>query len=153
MEKTVIKFGDIEIEKQKFHQNKIPTFIKNVDINKIVVSNRVSFDKKKSVLNILLAIKMIKLELYVYFSQRWARTEETLVKINKSFLIKDDELLEKYNEIWSKVNISIKKEFDNKPVYNEKYLKGKIKSYNGKINTNFHNNKIPREDSNLFVYQ
>ena len=67
-------------------------------------------------------------------------------------MIKDDELLEKYNEIWE-VKISIKKEFDNKPVYNEKYLKAKIKSYNGKINTNFHNNKIPGEDSNLFVYQ
>ena len=66
------------------------------------------------------------------------------MKLNKSFLIKDDELLEKYNEIWEKVKISIKKEFDNKPVYNEKYLKAKIKSYNGKINTYFHNNKIPR---------
>ena len=28
---------------------------------------------------------------------------------------------------------------------NEKYLKAKIKSYNGKINTNFHNNRIPRQ--------
>ena len=27
-------------------------------------------------------------------------------------------------------------------VYNEKYLKAKIKSYNGKINSNFHNDKI-----------
>ena len=25
-------------------------------------------------------------------------------------------------------------------MYNEKYLKAKIKSYNGKISTNFHNN-------------
>ena len=41
----------------------------------------------------------------------------------------------------------IKKEFDSEPVYNEKYLKAKIKSYNGKINTNFHNNKIPKEAS------
>ena len=40
----------------------------------------------------------------------------------------------------------INKELDIKPVYNEKYLKAKIKSYNGKINTNLHNNKIP-EDS------
>ena len=42
-------------------------------------------------------------------------------------------------------------------MYNEKYLKAKIKSYNGKINTNFHNNqvfqnevsqnKIPKESS------
>ena len=45
-----------------------------------------------------------------------------------SFLIKNDELLEKYNEIWQKVKNSIKKEFDSKPVYYEKYLKAKIKS-------------------------
>ena len=30
---------------------------------------------------------------------------------------------------------------------NEKYLKAKVKSYNGKINKNFHNNKIPKEGS------
>ena len=41
----------------------------------------------------------------------------------------------------------IKKEFDSKPVYTEKYIKTKIKSYNRKINTNFHNNKIPNEGS------
>ena len=46
MEKTIIKFGDIEIEKQKFHQHKRPISIKNIDINKIVVSNKVSFGKK-----------------------------------------------------------------------------------------------------------
>ena len=40
----------------------------------------------------------------------------------------------------------IKNEFENKPVYNEKYLKTKIKFYNEKINTNFHNNKIPKDD-------
>ena len=33
MEKIIIKFGDIEIEKQKFHQYKIPISIKNTDIN------------------------------------------------------------------------------------------------------------------------
>ena len=52
----------------------------------------------------------------------------------------------KYNEIWEKVNNSLKKEFDSKPIYYEKYLKSKRKSYNGKINTNFHNNKTPKED-------
>ena len=43
------------------------------------------------------------------------------------FLIKDEKLLEKYNEICKKVSNIIKKEFDSKPVYNEKYLKTKIK--------------------------
>ena len=52
-------------------------------------------------------------------------------------MIKDDELLEKYNEILGKFKHIIKKEFDKEPVYNEKYLKAKIKSYNGKINTIF----------------
>ena len=39
------------------------------------------------------------------------------------FLVKDEELIEKYNKIWNKVNNSMKKGFDNKLVYNEKYLK------------------------------
>ena len=64
------------------------------------------------------------------------------------FLIKDEKLLEKYNEISKKVgNIIKKREFDSNPVYNAKYIKTKTKSYNGKINTNFHNNKIPKEGS------
>ena len=40
-----------------------------------------------------------------------------------------------------------KKLFESKPAYNEKYLKIKIKFYNRKMNTNFHNNKIPKECS------
>ena len=59
-----------------------------------------------------------------------------------SFLIKDEKLLEKYNKIWKKFNNSIKKEFDSKPVYNRKYLKIIVKSYNRKINTNFRNDKV-----------
>ena len=46
-----------------------------------------------------------------------------------------------------KVKSILKKKFDSEPVYNEKYLKAKIKSYNGKINTNFHNSKILKEVS------
>ena len=46
-----------------------------------------------------------------------------------------------------KVNNIIEKEIDSTPVYNEKYLKTKLKSYNEKINTNFENNKIPKEGS------
>ena len=61
-----------------------------------------------------------------------------------SFLIKDNELLKKIGE---KIENSIKKQFDRKPVYNEKHLKAKIKSYTGKINKNVHNNKLPKEGS------
>ena len=64
-----------------------------------------------------------------------------------SFLIKNDELLEKYSEIWEKVKNDIKKEFDSKLLYNEKYPKAKIESNNWKISTNFHKNKISKEVS------
>ena len=98
-------------------------------------------------LNISLPWKMLKtLSLYVYFSPKWVHIEKASTKY-MSFLIKDDKLLEKYNEIWEKVKNIIKKEFDSEPVYKEKYLKAKIKHYNRKINTNFDNSKIPKEDS------
>ena len=46
MKNTVIKSGDIAIKKQEFYQYKIPISIKNIDINKKVVSNKVCFGKK-----------------------------------------------------------------------------------------------------------
>ena len=46
MERTIFKFGDIEIQKQKLHLHEKPISIKNIDINKIVVSNKVSFGKE-----------------------------------------------------------------------------------------------------------
>ena len=38
-------------------------------------------------------------------------------------------------------------EFDSETVFNEKYLKAKTTFYVRKINTNFHDNKISKEDS------
>ena len=58
MEKTILNFGDIEIKKQKFDQHKRPISIENIDINKIVVSNKVSFGKND--LNISLATNVLK---------------------------------------------------------------------------------------------
>ena len=64
-----------------------------------------------------------------------------------SFLIKDNELLKNYNRIWKKVKNTINKEFNSDRVYNKNDVKTKTKSYNGKINTNFPNMKIPKEGS------
>ena len=115
----IIKFGDIEIEKQKFHQYKEPILIKNRDINKIIVSNEVSFGKKRCKYFIdykdakklrPLCIFLLKMTAYIkYF-------DETKFM---SLLIKDDELIEKYNEILEKVTDGLKKELDSEPVYNK----------------------------------
>ena len=63
------------------------------------------------------------------------------------FLIKDNELLKKCNEIWDKVNNIIKKGFNRDLIHNSKDLKNKIKSYKEKFNTNFRNDKVPEEGS------
>ena len=66
---------------------------------------------------------------------------------------KDVELLEKYNETWEKVKNSIKKEFDSEPVFYDKYLKAKLKSFQGKSTQIFMIMKYQREVLNLFAYQ
>ena len=47
MGKKIITFGDIGMEKQKFHQHIKPSSIKYIDINKVIVSNKASFCKKR----------------------------------------------------------------------------------------------------------
>ena len=124
MAKRITKFGDIEIKKQKFHQYKRPISIKIIDINKIVVSNKVSFGRKG--FKYFIGYKDAKIRpLCIFFPKMNAYKRDFDETRYMSFLIKDDEFLEKYNEIWVKVKNSIKKDFDSEPVYNEKYLKAK----------------------------
>ena len=49
------------------------------------------------------------------------------------FLIEDDDLLERDNTVWDKVNADIKKELDSEPVYNKEFLKTKIKSHDVEV--------------------
>ena len=46
METIIIEFEDIDIQRQKFHQHIRPISMKIININKIVVSNKVSSGKK-----------------------------------------------------------------------------------------------------------
>ena len=94
MEKAIIKFGDTEFEKQKFCQYKKPVSITNIDINKILVFNKVSFGKKgfKFFLGYKDAKKIRPLCIFFQkISSIWRDFDETNYM---SFLIKDDELLE-----------------------------------------------------------
>ena len=67
-------------------------------------------------------------------------------------LIEDDELLRKYNKNWNKFSCSIKKEFDSERAHNEIYLRTKVKSYEGKINTDVHDNRISKEGSHCICF-
>ena len=101
MEKTNIKFGDIKIEKQKLYQHKGPISVKIIDIIKTVISNKVSFGKKgfkyffdyKDAQIKPLCIYLLKMSPY---RRNFDETEYM------SFFLKNEELLEKYNQIWEK---------------------------------------------------
>ena len=45
MNKKIIKFHDTEIEEYEFHQYKRPIPISDIDINRIVVSNKLPCSK------------------------------------------------------------------------------------------------------------
>ena len=79
MNKTVIKFDDIETEKQKFHQDKRPISIKDVDISKTVASNKASLGKKG--FEYFIGNKDAKkLDFYTNFFQKLVHVKETLMK-------------------------------------------------------------------------
>ena len=63
------------------------------------------------------------------------------------FLIEDDNLLKKIILFGIKSVLILKKEFHSKPVYNEKILKTKIRSYGDEV-TDFYNKEIHKVDSN-----
>ena len=61
-----------------------------------------------------------------------------------SFKVSDKKLLKKYIKIWEKISSLVGIKFDSEPFYgdNDKYIKTKIKSYGGNVNTNFQGKKI-----------
>ena len=63
------------------------------------------------------------------------------------FFIKDDEVLNKYNEIWDVIKNKLRIKFYSLPVYDQRYLKTKVREYDGKIKTNFLGNGAPKENT------
>ena len=65
---------------------------------------------------------------------------------NMSFLIKDDEVWEKYDKIWDVIKNKLGFKFHSEPVYKYKYLKAKVREFDGVIKTNFLSNDMPKEN-------
>ena len=63
-----------------------------------------------------------------------------------SFLIKDDEVWEKYEHIWDVIKNKLGIKFHSEPIYEQKYLKAKVRELDGVIKTNFLGNDTPKEN-------
>ena len=62
-----------------------------------------------------------------------------------SFMIKGDSVLDKYNEIRNKIKRALNIKFHSMVVYDEKYIKAKVRKINDVIRTSFWGDKIPKE--------
>ena len=135
--------------KTPIRTHKTHTFWGDVDIQKVLVSNKISFGEKKIYKHFIGYLyndnKVNPLHIMIPKTSAYVKSYDGQTKW-MYFLIEDD-LLEKYTIIWDKVSADIKKEFDSEPVYNKIYLKNKIKSHGNKV-TDFYNKKIPKLDSN-----
>ena len=103
MGKEILTFGNIEIEKKiKFYDHKSPIFLLDVNIEKVLVSNKMSFGEKN----------------YDYFIGYLYNGN----KVNPLGIIlpkTSDNVLEKENTSLDKVSADIKNEFHSEPVYNK----------------------------------
>ena len=81
-----------------------------------------------------------------------------------SFRIDDEKLLEKYEEIWTKIEDLKNIELNALPVYDDRYIKAKIRTCGNKVYTNFRDLDVPEDDiecesfkvisiDSLFVYE
>ena len=55
---------------------------------------------------------------------------------SRSFVIKDDYVIDRYNEIWDKIKNKLDIKFHSMSVYDEKHIKVKVQEFNSVIKTN-----------------
>ena len=132
MEQEAAYFRENSIIKSAFHENKKPININEGDIEETVLSHKKSYGKdsfkyfigyrhKGNFFPSSLCAKLSEMNAYAKCF------DKDLKYVN--LLVNDIEILEKYTEIWNKIKSLIKKEFNSEPVYNDKYIKTKIKIY------------------------
>ena len=63
-----------------------------------------------------------------------------------SFLIKNDEVWKNYDKIWNDIKYKLGIKFHSEPVYEYKYLKAKLREFDGVIKTDFLGNDVPKEN-------
>ena len=119
--------------------------IDEVDIKIIVLSNKESYGNKSSYKYFIGYIYIYLCEGNAPLSPLCRKFRQMNVyakdfrKNNKcmNFIVYDKKYLKKYYEIWNKTKNLFGKKFDSETIYNDKYIKTKINSYN----TNFCGNK------------
>ena len=84
--------------------------------------------------------------MYYFTSNEWIHQILWKWWQNMSFLIKDDEVWEKSEQICDLIKNKLGIKFHSKPIYEWKYLKANIREFDRVIKTNFLGNEVPKEN-------
>ena len=126
MEKTALKFNNIRLNKKEFHKSKESVDLLSVNVDQIVVSDKFKQNnegfkyyigyQEGEIVNPLCII-LPQMSGYIKYFENGGK--------NMSFLIKDDEVWDKYDKIWDVIKDKLGIKFHSEPVYEYKYLKAK----------------------------
>ena len=119
--------------KNTFTTTKLQFNIEDIDINKILISKPETYENnmKKYIIgyndNTISPLQLFlpKMTGYLDIFKDGARKMSFFTNIN--------EFLERYTAIWEKISDLVNKKFDSDPIYNNKYINTKIRSYNNDI--------------------
>ena len=146
MSRKRLKFDSFEVNKKEFHASKRATDFNLVDINKIAIPDKFKHneqgfkyfigDQDDNIVR-LLCIVLRQMSEYIKYFENGEK--------KMSFLIEGHNVLVKYNEIWKNIKKTLNIKFHCMPLYNRKYIRAKVKEFNGAVNINFWGDKVPKE--------
>ena len=146
MSEKALKFGNTRLNKKEFHKSKQPLNLDLVNITQIVVSDKFKHSDdsfkyfigyKEDEIVKLLCIILYQMSGYIKYFENGGK--------NLSFMIKNDDMLDRYKEIWNKIKNTINITFHSMPVYDENYIKTKVREFGGVIKTKFLCDETPKE--------
>ena len=147
MSEKTLEFDNIRVNKKEFHKSKQPINLDLVNVDQIVVSDkfRHNDDYFKHFIGyeegeIVKALCIILTPMTGYIKDFENRGK------SMSFVIKDYDVLDKYNEICNKIKETLSIKFHSTPVYDEKYIKAKVTEFSGVIKTTFFSYEVPKEN-------
>ena len=147
MSEKTLKFNNIRVNKKEFRKSKQPIYLMSVNIDQIVVSDKFKHSDKgfkyfigyqEGEIVKPLCIILPRMSGYIKYFENGGK--------NMSFLIKDDEVWDKYDKIWDVIKNKLNIKFHSEPVYEYKYLKAKVREFDGMIKTNILGKSMPKEN-------
>ena len=145
MSEQTLRYGDIEVNKKEFQASKQAIALNLINTSKIVVSDKFKHgDKGFKYFIGYLHDDVIRPLCIILLQMRYTKYFDNGGK-NMSFKIENESVYLKYAEFWNKIKNSLNTRFHSQPIYDDKYIKTKLKTFSGMINTFFSGDEIPKE--------